>query len=198
MKLLEWVTPELRSTMIGGGSSGIREIEREYLNAKLDFYFQALAVPRGLRRIANDIRESPLDDLWRIMELIFIVIVFRAWRRWAKQGIADARTQVLEIQPRTNIHLHAARLLWYLHRFRGPLEWLAFFFFISAVYEPGDLEEVTTLVWVVILWLLLTRFGLLLVDAMASRSVDGPTSHNAALRLRSLRLVSPPGFSSRA
>jgi len=189
MKLLEWVTPELRSTMIGGGSSGMREIEREYLNAKLDFYFQALAVPRGLRRIADDVLESPLDDLWRIMELIFIVIVFRAWRRWAKQGIADARTQVLQIQPNTNIHVQTARLLWYLHRFRGPLEWLAFFFLVSAVYEPGDLEEVTTLAWVVILWLLLTRFGLLLVDAMASRSVDGPASHNAALRLRSLRLI---------
>lgn len=189
MQLLEWVTPELRSTMIGGGSSGMREIEREYLNAKLGFYFQALAIPRGLRRLADDVRESPLDDLWRVMELIFIVIVFRAWRRWAKHGIADARTQVLQIQPRTNIHVHAARLLWYLHRFRGPLEWLAFLFLVSALYEPADLKEVTTLAWVVILWLLLTRFGLLLVDAMASRSVDGPTSHNAALRLRSLRLV---------
>jgi hypothetical protein len=189
MRLLEWVTPELRATMIGGGSSGMREIEREYFNAKLHFYFQALAIPRGLRRIAEDVRESPLDDLWRLMELIFIVVIFRAWRRWAKNGIADARTHILEIQPRTNVHLHAARLLWYLHRFRGPLEWLTFFFIISAIYEPGDLEEVTTLVWVVILWLLLTRFGLLLVDAIASHSVDGPASENAALRLRSLRLI---------
>jgi len=189
MRLLEWVTPELRATMIGGGSRGMRELGQEIRNAKLDFSFQTLAIPRGLRRIADKVRDSPLDDLWRFIELVFGVIVFRVWRRWAKQGIPNARMQILAIQPRTDAHLHAARLLWYLQRFRSPLEWLALLLFVSAIYEPGDLEEVTTLLSVVILWFLLTRFGLLLVDALASRSVDGPASENAALRLRSLRII---------
>lgn len=189
VQLLSWVTPELRDAMIGGGSRGMREIVREFDNAKLDFFFQTLAIPRGLRRMADSARESPLDDLWRLIQLLFGVVVFRTWRRWAKEGLGKARSRILAIQPQTNAHLHAAQLLWYLHRFRGPLEWLALLFFASAIFEPGDLEEVSTLLWVVVLWLLLTRFGLLLVDAMASRSIDGPSSQNATLRLRSLRLV---------
>jgi hypothetical protein len=189
MRLLEWVTPELRGTMIGGGSRGMRELGNEIENAKLDFYFQTLAIPRGLRRIADDIRDSPLDDLGRFIELLFGVIVFRVWRRWAKEGIPKTRARMLAMRPPTDAHLRAARLLWYLQRFRSPLEWLALLVFVSAIYVPGDLEEVTTLLSVVILWFLLARFGLLLVDALASRSVDGPASQNAALRLRSLRIV---------
>ena len=189
MRLLEWVTPELRATMIGSGSRGMRELGNEIENAKLDFYFQTLAIPRGLRRIADDIRDSPLDDLARFIELLFGVIVFRVWRGWAKMGIPDARSRILAMRPLTDAHLRAARLLWYLQRFRSPLEWLALLIFVTAIYVPGDLKEVTTLLSVVILWFLLARFGLLLVDALASRSVDGPASQNAALRLRTLRII---------
>jgi hypothetical protein len=189
MRLLDWVTPELRASMIGGGSDGMREFEREFEKAKLDFYFQTLAIPRGLRRIAFGVRDSPLDDLWRLLQLLFGIAIFRTWRGWAKNGIGHARTQVFGFGPRTSAQIQLARLLWYVHRLRGPLEWLALLFFASTIYEAGDLEEVSTLVWVVILWLLLTRFGLLLVDTIASRSIDGPASRNSSLRLRSLRLV---------
>jgi hypothetical protein len=189
MELLEWVTPELRDSMIGGGSDGMREFGREFENARLDFYFQTLAIPRGLRRFVDGIRESPLNDLWRLIQLLFGVAIFRIWRRWAKKGIGSVRTRILELRPRTSAQLRLANLLWYVHRSRGPLEWLALLLFSSAIYEAGDLEEVTTLLRVVVLWLLLTRFGLLLLDALGSRSVDGSASHNARLRLRSLRLV---------
>jgi hypothetical protein len=189
VRLLEWVTPDLHRKLMGGGSAGMRELRREYANAKLDFFFQALAIPRGLERIVAGARESPLDDLWRLLELLFGIIAFRTWRRWARTGLPAAGQRILDIRPRTDVHLHVARLIWYVQRFRAPLEWLALLFFVSAIFEAGDLEEVSTLVWVILLWTLLTRFGLLLVDALAARSVDGPQDQNPHLRLRSLRVV---------
>ncbi len=167
----------------------MREFEREFENARLEFYFQALTIPRGLRRIVDSFRDSPLDDVWRLIQLFFGVALFRIWRRWAKKGIGRFRSQVLGLRPRTTTQLHIARLLWYVDRLRSPLEWLALLVFASTLYEAGDLEEVTTLVWVVILWLLITRFGLLLLDAAGSRSHDGLVSRDSVLRLRSLRLV---------
>jgi hypothetical protein len=189
VRLIGLVTPGLRLRLFGGGPDGMRELRREFANAKLDMFFQTLAIPRGLRRIGESVRESPLDDLWRLFELLFGVVVFRIWRRWAKTGLPDLRQQVLSIQPRTDTHLHTARFLWYLERFRGPLEWLGLISFASAVSEPGDLEEVATLVWAILLWTLLTRFGLLLVDALAARKSIGARNKLASLRLRSLRLI---------
>jgi hypothetical protein len=109
MRLLEWVTPELRGTMIGGGSRGMRELGNEIENAKLDFYFQTLAIPRGLRRIADDIRDSPLDDLGRFIELLFGVIVFRVCRRWAKEGIPKTLPRMLAMRPPTDAQRRAAQ-----------------------------------------------------------------------------------------
>jgi hypothetical protein len=186
VRLLDWVTPGLRATLLGGGAEGMREVRREFDNAKLDVLFQTLAIPEGLAQIVEGMRESPLDDLWRLMQLLFGVIIFRTWRRWAKLGLANVRQSVLSIRPQTEVHTQVARLIWYFDRFRGPLEWLALLFFTSAIFEPGDLQEISTLIWVVVLWTLLTRFGLLLVEALAPRSVEGRI---AGLRLRSLRLV---------
>jgi hypothetical protein len=189
VRLLETVTPGLRMKLLGGNTDGMRELRREFANAKLDLGFQTLAIPRGLRQIVDNVRESPLDDLWRLLQLLFGVVVFRSWRRWAKTGLNDARMSILAIRPRTEVHVQVARLLWYLNKFRGPLEWLALLFFASAIFEPGDLEEVSILAWVILLWTLLTRFGLLLVDALASQGANGASGRTPGLRHRSLRLV---------
>lgn len=189
LRLLDLVSPSQRARRLGSGATSLREIGREFSKARLDFFFQTLTIPRGIRQIADDFRESPVDVFWRLLQLIFGIVVFRTWRRWAKTGLPEARRKVLAVRPSTDVQLNVARGLWYLDRFRGPLEWLALLFFVSAIFEPRDLEEVAGLVWIILLWMLLTRFGLLLVDALASRGATGRHAQVPALRLRSLRLV---------
>jgi hypothetical protein len=189
VRLLEWVTPGLRAKLLGTGATAMRELRREYANAKLEFFFQALAIPRGLQQLVDGAREYPLDDVWRFFQLFFCIFVFRTWRGWAKAGLPDVRKRILNIRPQNDMHIQVAQLLWYLDRFRSPLEWLLLISFVSAIFEPGDLEEVSTLVSVILLWTLLTRFGLLLVDALAARNVFHPEDRIPGLRLRSLRLV---------
>jgi hypothetical protein len=189
VRLLDLVSPRMHARLLGAGPKGIRELRLELAVARLDVLFQTLAIPRGLRSIVEAFVEDPLDFLGRFIELIFGIVVFRVWRRWARRGIPEARREVLAVRPRTEVHLQLARLLWYVQRFRSPLEWLALLYFVSTVLEFGDLEEVATLVGVILLWTLLTRFGLLLVDALAAGAEDGGEARVAALRLRSLRLV---------
>ncbi len=189
VRLLELVSPAMRARLLGTGPQGMRELRLEFAVTRLDVLFQTLAIPRGLRAIVERFVEDPLGFLGSFLELIFGVVLFRFWRQWAAQGLPEARRTVLAVRPRTEVQLQLARLLWYIQRFRSPLEWLALLYLVSVVLAPGDLEEVATLVGVILLWTLLTRFGLLLVDALAAGAEEGSEDRVPGLRLRSLRLV---------
>jgi hypothetical protein len=189
LRLLEIVTPGLRSRLFGASPDGLQAIRREFGHFQLNLFFQTLAIPRGLRSAGEALVAAPLDQIRPILHILFAVLVFRGWRRWAKKGLPNVRRKLVSVRPATAVQLRLARLVWYLDRFRGPLEWLALLGFLSTVYDPGDLDELTTLVWVILLWTLLTRFGLLLVDAIATRGAHGLRRGVAELRLRSLRLV---------
>ncbi len=189
IELLTAVTPSFRRLHIGGGTTGMRELGHELSYARLHLFFQSLAIPRGLELIVKDITGSPLDNIWQIIQLVVAILIFRGWRRWAKSGLGNARRAILAVRPRRSYQRSLAKLLWYLDRVRPPLEWLALLFFISSLYEPGELAEIETLAWVTLLWLLMARFAVAAIDAWAARSNSGISGEDSALRLRSLRLI---------
>jgi hypothetical protein len=188
LRLASAVTPELLQHLGSGGEAGMRELRNEFVYAQLNFFFQALAIPRGIESLIESIRDSPLDDLAVLVQLVFLVMVFRFWRRWAKEGIPSIRKRILGLRPRRRLHLRLTKFLWYLDRCRNPLEWLLLLVFVSSRYEAGDLEEIEILVWTTSVWLLLALFGIRLIDAVAARSITRTGTADAGLRLRSLRL----------
>jgi len=188
IRLVPAISPELRTSLGSGGEAGMRELRNEFGYAQLNFFFQALAIPRGIESAIEDMRSSPLDDLGVLVQLVFLVAIFRLWRRWAKDGIPSIRKRILGLRPRRRLHLRLTKFLWYLDRCRNPLEWLLLLAFVSSRYEAGDLEEIEILVWTTALWLLLARFGILLIDAVAARSITRTGTADAELRLRSLQL----------
>ncbi len=188
MALFAEASPELRERYLGGSETGMRELKNELAYARLVFMFQALTIPRGIELAIADIRNSPLDDFWTFLQLVFCVAVFRSWRGWAPGGLAAARTRVLALRPRRRFQLRSAKLLWYLSRTRKPLEWLALLIIVFAIVDTSELEEVSILFWVVVLWLLLARLGVLIIDAVAVRGIARPGSKDSGLRLRSLRV----------
>ncbi len=188
VRLLDLVSPELRSRVLGAGPLGRRESRLELEIARLDLFFQTLAIPQGLRSIVSAFFDDPLVFLSRFAEMIFALLVFRFWRQWAKKGLPRARISVLSIRPRTDLHLRLARMLWYVQRLRGPVEWLALLYVASVKLDPGDLGELATLIGVVLFWVLLTRLGILVIDALGVGRDGRVEDRVRAIRRRSLRL----------
>jgi len=193
LRLLPVISTQLSSRLIGGGRDGMKELFRELDYVRQHLAFQALAIPHGFESVVEGITESPLDDLWLLLQLGFGLLVFRQWRRWAQDGLSQARSRVLAIRPRQKIHQSTSKFLWYANRVRFPLEYMAALLFLSALFEPGAFEEIGTLIWTVLWWLLLARFAVLMIDALATRGIGGLRGQESVLRQRSLRLVAAWG-----
>lgn len=187
--LLQALSPELRARVLGGGSLGMRAFQGELSYVLLNLGLTVQALPDTARSLATGATDSPFDDLWRFGQLVLVLLVFRGWRRWAVQGIPDARSHVLGIQPRQPIHSRTARALWYVERLRNPVEWLALWWAIWQIFDPRHETELPTLLWIVLVWLLVARFAVQLIDAWVARDFGGLKSGESGLRLRSLRLV---------
>jgi hypothetical protein len=193
LTLLDLASDDLRQRMTGFGVHGVQQVRREIDQIALEVRYRFLALPRLLRGLVNQLEDSALPVIFSLLKLIFLILLFRYWRKRAEPTLERWRDAMLARErghPRFNAGVALA--LWYLERIRRPLEWLLLFALIFrmalANHELLELE----VVWLVVLWLLLGSTVILFVDAVAAHEsmVYGRGSNRTAqLRIRSLRLV---------
>ena len=188
-RLFPIVSPHLRRELEGGGPVGRAALRHELSYLRTSLLGQVRAVERGLQQVAENVAASPVTTTWRVLQVLLVVLIFRGWRRWSKEGLVSARSRLLKQTPTQAVNFRIARVLWYLHRVNGPLTWLVLVFALSRLVMPRGFEEIAGLVYTILFWILVARLAVLLIDAMAVRGVGGGRSERRALRLRTLRLI---------
>jgi len=191
--LLDLASNDLRKRMTGFGSDGVRQVQRELEQIVLELRYRVVALPRLVRGLVADLEASPLPLLFGLLQLAFILMVFRYWRRRAPATLENLRDGFVA-RERGNRRLNNAIALtiWYVERIRRPLEWLALFGVVFRVLlDDGRTLELEVL-WLVVLWLNVGYTVILFVDAVAaheSLAYGRGNNFTAQLRIRSLRLV---------
>ena len=189
VRLLQEVTPEFRGRITGFDIDGVQELIREIRHVGFQFRYMFWATPQAAQQFGNELMLAPLPALGNILKFALALFLFRWWRRWARDGLSRVRKRRLEMQPRKPLDLHFARFLWYLECVRNPLEWLVLFAVFFNVLNIPEIQSFLELLWTSIWWILLARFMVVLINAMAARGTAGLKSDSSGLRLRSLRLL---------
>ena len=187
--LLDELSPILQVRLTGFGADGVREAQEELDRLVLHMRFQGSQIPSKARTLGGDLRTSPIPLLQGLLSLILAVVLFRLWRRWAAKTLPATRQKLLTARPRLRRNIRLAKLLWYLDRIRGPIEWLVLLGVIASVIRPSDNFQEEDPVWLIIKWIFIGWLGLRLVDAIATRGGAGLAKDDSGLRMRSLKLL---------
>jgi len=187
-RLIPALSRSLRRRVTGGGEIGRATLRHEIAYLDTMLRSQVRTLERGVRQITSNLTESPLDAAWVTLQLGLALVVFRIWRRWSKRGLPEARERLLAIRPRQPVYLQLARLLWYLDRIGGSLAWLILVVVVSKIFNPRGFEELSSLIFSVLIWIIVARLAVQYIDAIAARGVGGLRKDRAALRLRTLRV----------
>jgi len=188
-RLFALVTARTRERLESGGPVGRASFWHELAYLKTRLLSQVRVVRQGTRQVASNVGDSPLVTIWRALQLALVVVVFRGWRRWSRKGLKASRQRLLAIRPRQASNLRLARLLWYVDRVGGPLAWLILVVVLEQLVSPRGFEEITSLIYTILVWVFVARLIVQLIDALAARGVAGLRSARADLRLGSLRLI---------
>lgn len=188
-ELLSEISWRKSREILGSDPSGLAAARHELAYVETIFVVQLRVIGEGVRYAISNVTESPLGTAWLVVQAIVLVFLFRRARSWSTTGIKRSRLRLLAIRPRQASNLHLARLLWYLDRIAGPLSWLLLVVGFSYLVEPRGFEEIASLVFTVLVWVIVGRLLVGLIDAMAARGIGGLRAERATLRLRSLQLI---------
>lgn len=187
LMLMSLISPQKRKALKGFGTIGLQQVRRELEQITLEARYHLLTLPRFVEAQQAALKGSPLSVLGTIVQILFIIVLFRWWRQNADDVLERTRRAWRFRRPETLLSRTVATTLWYLKRVRKPLEWLALVVVLDrTVAKLSNLPELE-LVWLVVLWLLIGTFIIRLVNAVAQRR--GGYGDSSKLRFRSLRLV---------
>jgi hypothetical protein len=167
----------------------VREGKKELDRLQLHMRFQATRAPSTAQKLLSDLRTSPIPFLKGLVSLVLALVVFRLWRRWAKQAMPAMRQKFLTARPRTRANIRLAKFFWYLDRLRTPVEWLILLMVAASIIRPTDRFQDEDPVKLVVKWVFIGWAGLRLVDALVARGGAGRSRDTSGLRLRSLKLA---------
>jgi hypothetical protein len=189
LRLIDSVSAESRSIILGSGFRGVAELKAELDHVALEQRYLRTLTPERARGWFDRLRQAPLPALRQIVELLLLVVIFRAWRRWASDGLKRLRDRLVLPGTRTQGTVRLARFVWYVEQVRRPLEWLllAEIAFLMLDLSPiqGSIDRLSA----ILRWVLLAWFLVRVVHAVALRGKVGAKGPVVRLRLRSLRAL---------
>lgn len=186
LSVLRVASSQLRASVRGFGSEGLRAVELEVEQISLTLRYRALAYRRTLEGLRTELAADWLSFAFGLLKVIGLVIALMWWRRRADTVLGGALERLRE-QETTAAQLWS-RLIWYVMRIRKPLEWLVVLTVLLNVLESALSLPSLTLALIVTRWLCIGSASILLVDAIASRDTN-KDDELAKLRIRSIRLV---------
>jgi hypothetical protein len=189
LRLLESISPALHLEVTATDVFGVNELATELRYIWLQVRFQLLNIPAAASGLLYRVKIAPLPIVWRFLEFIIAIMIFRWWRRWLPETLRKMRASLAEIRPRSSAVMRRIKLTWYVDQLRRPIEWLIFFSIFFSLIDMAGLNFLTDVLAIIIQWILLAWFSVALMNAVAARGDAGLAGEYARLRQRSLRLV---------
>ncbi|MEH6650104.1 MAG: AAA family ATPase [Motiliproteus sp.] len=167
---------------------GVREAKLEWRYIRLQLLLIGQAGYQRTLEIPLRFIKAPIDLLTNAVMIIIAVVVFKLWRRWARDGISLWRKRLLDLEPRSNGRINLARLLWYFDNTRAPLEWLLLLNFVMGL-SILQLHKLTELLLLVLFWITVIAFVYLLLICLIERSKQSLVGGITQRQMLSLKLV---------
>ena len=187
--LLEIVSPELTTLVTSVGADAQVKFKGEMEYMVLYLRFHAMAIPQLGPRLLDSLITAPIPVIWKLLELIFVITLFRWWRQWAPQGLTSLRGRILQIRPRRQHSVRIARFIWYFQELRAPLEWMLLLnLFFNAMAVPA-LLVIANFAYIILNGILLAWLAVRILSAITSRRIAGLNEDSSGLRLRSFKLI---------
>jgi len=187
--LMPQISSDLLQRVTGTGLTGMRELRAELAHLVLYSRVQVTLSPNAISEWVERFRSAPLPVIERLALLIFVVIAFRQWRRWAPGFLRSFRNSLANARPRRRYKLRVARLVWYFDQVRKPLEWISFSAAAFRLVEYREFEILEQTLSSIAQWVLLAWLTISVINAIAIRGGAGLSGETADLRMRSLRLI---------
>ncbi len=189
LRLMESISPALHLEVTATDVFGVNELATELQYIWLQVRFQLLNIPAAASDLLYRVKIAPLPIVWRFLEFIFAIMIFRWWRRWLPETLRKMRASLAEIRPKSSAVMRRIKATWYVDQLRRPIEWLIFFSIFFSLIDMAGLNFLTDVLAIIIQWILLAWFSVALLNAVAARGDAGLAGEYARLRQRSLRLV---------
>ncbi len=191
VRLLSVVSTELRLAVTGTHRVGIHELTGEIDEFGTRLKLSHLKLENLSRQLPEYGKQIPLAALGLLVQLVFVILLFRWWRNWSRAGLPRMQAALMDIRPRKHLALRLVRAIWYFDRIRAPIEWLllgiALFdifdirgFGISIFHEFGRI----VFSWVLVAWLIVRW-----VNAVADRGAKSVSEYVSTMRRRSTWLI---------
>jgi len=184
IRLLDLVTPSLRTEITGLDRYGAQE-----LKAELNFIIQVVRFQGLGSEFVQQLQRAPFLLLTQFLQIILVILVFRWWRSWLPPTLSRMRAAMMEIRPRSSAVVRRLKLLWHIDQARSPIEWLILFLVMSSVFDIEGLRFEEDLIRIVLQWAFLGWFAVSITNAVVTRGQPALTGGVAKIRLRSFRLL---------
>jgi hypothetical protein len=175
--------------VLGTGFAGVAELRTELSQAALEVRYERTLARHRIGAWVERRKQAPLPLVRQLLQLILLLVLFRVWRGWAREGLGRSRMRLVEGRPRSRAKLRLARFVWYAEQVRSPVEWLVvlqgFIVILDLSLMHGEVERLTAL----LRWCLLAWFTIKLIHSVSARGKAGMSGEIPRLRLRSLRLL---------
>lgn len=195
LNLLSMASSDLRDRVTGFGADGLDQVRSELDQISVVLGFHALKLPRYGDILLELLRDSPIEVVGGVVQLLLVMLGLWWWRRRWPGLLRRLRLLIARRRPMTRLAKNSLSGLWYLDHIRSPLElllslWVA----LNLVGGLDDFDELPELVllWIIVSWILVGLAVILLLDAIAAR--DTMARHrgradSSPLRIHSLRVV---------
>ena len=189
LRLLPYLSDELQLEVVATDVIGVGQLTMEFDYIWEQVRFRALNFPAAFENLLRRIQIAPLPLIWRFIQFLLVIVVFRWWRNWLPETLRRMQVSLAEIRPRTPAVIRRIRLLWYVEQLRRPLEWLLVTTVLLSMIQMEGLTLLVGIVETVIRWVLLGWLAVVALNAFSARGAAGLSGDEAAVRLKSLRLI---------
>ena len=186
-RLWKQVSVEIREELTGTGVEGVQELTLELTFLLQTLRYRINALPQLGRHILDELRIAPLPMLGRLLQLVFALVVFHYWRRWAPDGLTRMRQALLNSHPRQKSKHSLAKVIWYFDQLKSPIAWLLLVALLFSFAENPAIMFFIEVAKITAIWVLFSWMGVLFLNALISRSSNSIKPETAALTLRSLK-----------
>lgn len=189
LRLVPYLSDELQLEVAATDVIGVEQLtlERDYIWEQVRF--RTLNFPASFDNLVRRIQIAPLPILWRFIQFVLVILIFRWWRKWLPETLRRMQVSLAEIRPRTPAVVRRIRLLWYVEQLRRPIEWLLVTTVLLSMIHMEGLTLLIDIIETVVRWILLGWLAVATLDAFSARGAAGLTGEEAAVRLKSLRLI---------
>lgn len=185
--LLALISDHEREQITGFGARGWQAALEELQQIELELRFRWSDVRRWMSCVAAKPGETLGSAVWVVVRLLVLFAALSWWKRQSREWLADLLGQS-NARAGSSPSSSGGITMWYVERFRGPIEWWVVGWVAMRFILPSGVPEIE-LIWVLLQWSIAGALCVVTLDVLAIRSARARrrTRATARLRLETLR-----------